>query len=681
MNKSKFFKSCLACLLAVSTLFSVACSKPEDSSVESGVDGVEKVTYDGTHVYTATDTNEYILKDGKTDYVLVIPKDCSATIKTALEEFIWLFKKATGVTLSSRKDSEDLLHTAGTKYLSLGETSLLKSSGLEIDKSVLGMDGLRIVSKDSNIYFVGGSDRGTLYSVYTFMEMNFHFEQYYKDCYEIDTGVQEVKFKKYDVTDVPDIPLRIRNYGIFKDTSVDFDENQFASRARMDLDRDQVLLPIYRKESPTLSDYSAIFHNCHDYLWGLEETKPNWFSTALKTDRQLCYTARGDAEEFQAMAEYCAKKIQTSLMLHTPDKYPLLNAVTLTCEDNSSDCGCDACTKLVAKYGSYAGGAIIFMNKVGELIEEWMAKEENAPYRREDFKVIFFAYNNMTLAPCKWDETHQKWVPIDNDVVLRKNVGVWVAPIDNLENQLSVYHPINDEGRKNMDAWATMSDSLYYWMYSTNFWNYMYMYDSLPFYNSDGYQYMAARNCVLLFNQAQAGQTGTATAWHNLKAYIDAKLMWDSSLNENVLIEKWFNAMFKEAAPIMRKFFNDTRTWKAKVTTDYSGYVCRSIYERINSRAYWPLSLLEDWMSMCDEAMEAVAQYQIINPDLYNSICGHIEAEWLSPAWITLELWKSMLPNSTRTELIARFKSAVLHSNIRQYKEHGSELAEYIKTL
>ena len=39
--------------------------------------------YDGTHVYTATDTNDYLVKNGKTDYRLVIPAESSASLRVA----------------------------------------------------------------------------------------------------------------------------------------------------------------------------------------------------------------------------------------------------------------------------------------------------------------------------------------------------------------------------------------------------------------------------------------------------------------------------------------------------------------------------------------------------------------------------------------------------------------------
>ena len=683
MRKFKISRILISSFLALIFIFSTACT-PSNSQGGAG-DGadeqeIQKVNYDGTHIYTATDTNDFILKNGKTDYILVIPSNSTETIKTALEEFVWLFKKATGVTLTSRKDGDTLQHDSTSKYISLGETSLFKSSGIQIDKSALGVDGLRIVSKDSNIYLVGGSDRGTLYAVYTFMQMNFHFEQYYKDCYEIDTGVTNVKFKKYDVTDIPDIPLRIRNYGIFRDTSLDFDENQFASRLRVNLDREDVLLPIYRKEAPTLSDYSDIFHNCQDYLWGLEEIKPNWFSTTANRERQLCYTARGDSEELQEMAEYCAKKIQTSLMLHTPDKYPLMNAVTLTCEDNLADCQCEACLDLLEIYGTYAGAALLFVNMVDDIVQEWMARGENAAYRRENFKILIFAYANYSLPPAEWDETRNKWVPINN-LTLNENVGIWLAPHALFEFQMDVYHELNKGGRDALDAWCSLTDTVYYWMYATNFRHYMYLYNTFTYYNSDGMQFIASKKCQLLFIQAQGYQTGTATAWENLKAYLNAKLMWNTSLNEQELTNNWFNAMFKEAAPIMREMFNDVCTWKVKIDIEYLPYALKSDYQSINNRDYWPIPVLNKWMNMCDDALDAVSRYQTTDMDTYQAIAGHIEAEWLSPAFIMIELWKSTLTDEARANLISEFKSAVLHSGIYQYSEHGSLFSDYIKTL
>ena len=56
------------------------------------------------------------------------------------------------------------------------------------------------------MYIVGGSDNGVLYGVYDFLKVNFGYEQYYKDCFDIDTGVTDLPLKNYNITDIPDSP-------------------------------------------------------------------------------------------------------------------------------------------------------------------------------------------------------------------------------------------------------------------------------------------------------------------------------------------------------------------------------------------------------------------------------------------------------------------------------------------
>ena len=59
--------------------------------------------------------------------------------------------------------------------------------------------------------------------------MNFGFEVYYKDCYDLDTGVKEVKLRDYDVIDISDIPRKAR-VGILQCESQDMDDYMFAYR-------------------------------------------------------------------------------------------------------------------------------------------------------------------------------------------------------------------------------------------------------------------------------------------------------------------------------------------------------------------------------------------------------------------------------------------------------------------
>ena len=168
------------------------------------VERVERNVYNGTHVLTAKETEKDFVKNGRCDYVLVTPKEDSKLLRDAKNEFLYFFEMATGITMKTATD-EGLTHNANSKYISLGETTLLNSANIQWDKKQLGTDGVRIATKDNSVFLVGGSDVGTVNSVYTFMELTFGLQVYYYDCIEIEKNVVNKKLKAYDVTDIPDI--------------------------------------------------------------------------------------------------------------------------------------------------------------------------------------------------------------------------------------------------------------------------------------------------------------------------------------------------------------------------------------------------------------------------------------------------------------------------------------------
>ena len=190
-NKKNIFKTFIALLLAGVCTFLVSCKNPDNGSVRPSDDGgvfdpdakiTVKDTYDGTHDFTAPDTDMPFVTNGSCDYTIVVPETRGAQINMAKNELVQFFAEATGITLPAVADSE--FTDNGKGYISLGETSLLAESGVTVDHKKLTEDGVRIVTEGKNIYLVGGGDYGTLYAVYDFLEIYFDFDVYYKDCYE-----------------------------------------------------------------------------------------------------------------------------------------------------------------------------------------------------------------------------------------------------------------------------------------------------------------------------------------------------------------------------------------------------------------------------------------------------------------------------------------------------------------
>ena len=261
-------------------------------------------TFEGDHDYTATETQTDFIADGSTDYMIILPEGADELLFTASDELIYFFRMATDITLQSATEDK-IGDFAGNKYISIGETELFENSGLEVDRAKLGNDGYNIFTgDDQNVYLIGGSDYGSLYAVYGFLNLMFNYECYYADCYEIDTGVKSLKLKDFQVTDIPDFKERGLGYGIYKNNA-DYDTTNFRYRMRMPKQRGANLMPIFKEYNDPSGSWSRSTNA--DWYFPQEtyndpdkpETyHPNWYSTKNTASAgHFCFTARGDETE------------------------------------------------------------------------------------------------------------------------------------------------------------------------------------------------------------------------------------------------------------------------------------------------------------------------------------------------------------------------------------------------
>lgn len=654
------FKKTICCILAVSAFLvaAVGCNNGNNETID---EPQKKSNFQGLHDYTMTETDDYLVKDGKTEYVLVTETGAPGVELTAKEEFITLFRQATNITIP-QQPAEGLTHDPNKKYICVGDNDLFASSGIELDKSVLTEESVRIITKDKTIYIVGGGLYGHLYAVYDFMQLTFGFEQYYVDAMEIETNVKTKKLYNYNVTDVPDIAKRSTNFGWF--------EQQTKNRLRMPLYNGNYMIPIHSKmyedeNGEWIADKSSpysIVHNSNEYLPAEQYRSDHdeWFGNSGDV---LCYTAHGDEEELELMLQECTKKIAASLIAYPRTLNPNMNSATLTVEDNSDACSCDACVDCEETYGTKAASIILFMNRLKDYVDQWMEAHKDTIYYRENFELAFFAYNSFSLAPAKWDSAKGEYVPNHPDVKLKDGVYVYLALMNMLEEEINIYHSKNDRGREQIEKWGALSDGLWLWTYSTNFYEYLYFHDMFAMYNSEGYRYFAQHNIKHYYQNSQSYQKGTSTAFHTLSVYLQGKLTWDSTLDTDVLIDKFMNAMFREAAPIMKEllFSMQLHNRQYKEATQY-----------VNSIAYatnFPYNTLKKWMDMCDDALAAIDDYRTSDPELYSRLKNHIDAEWIFPAYATLQLRSTSLTSEALSALKMRFKETGLRLGMTQTKE------------
>ncbi len=688
----KIFARILACLLLVSTVLVTAacksckgcngCSGDKTGDSTGATQQKELTVYnDGVHEFNITETTVPLVKNGMTDYVVVLPKEYENSVEQTVfsaikEEFSYLFKEATGISIRINNDT-GLTHSAGNHYISIGETSLFETAGLSYDRSELGMDGVRIMTKDNTLFLLGGTGYGPLYAVYTFMERMFNFDAFDVDCFIIDRNVKDINFKSMDVTDIPDMERRERNLGSMV-TALDesnIDNKYYGTRLRMRDNGLMTKLPYYADYNPE----TTVWYHGHNVMECLPkavhaEQHPNWYSNE---GEQLCYTARGDDEELRAMAEEVVKKTIWSLYRHPKSVQPLANSISLSVEDNYNFCTCDTCKAEAETYNA-AGSIVRFTNLYASIFQEWndgtpasqlfqytstdeewlninIGEENRKEYIREDFSFYVMAYNSMMLAPAKYDSDTQQYLPIDESCMLNDNVILSFCDIE-MDWSQSYFAEDNKDSYENILAWSALSTK------GIHFYNYA-AYPDRPLWFYDAFDAISKEQIAFMLNCGgiscvfdgenyldSTRTTGFKAYW----SYLQSKLLWNVNQDVEELTEKYFSAAFGTAKDIMRNLFAEERNYFQYQYEEHEMHIKNSIYNKPYFAKYWDKNIMKKWINDCYLAFDSIEKIKESEPKEYASIYNHIAAEMIYPATVYLEYFSTEISTDEKTALVGR---------------------------
>ena len=652
-------KRIISLLLGAICVCACFCSCKEKPVV---VEPRDKYKYtQGLHDLTAPETDEYMVKSGKSDYKILMPSKSDSNLTVAESELKYFFEEATGVKLETVVEPESgLTHTENGKYISLGATQMLASSNVDVKEESLGTQGVRIATKDKTVYVAGSTTVGTLNAVYTLLNILFDYEQFSYDCYSLSKKT-DVKLRNFNVTDIPDIEMRA-----CPSTLTELNPNNIQYRLRT-RSWNEYFMPIGDTES------GATTHVCHNTInvipRGAETSRENWFSNQSgegEGNTQLCYTARGNKEDYDALIDRITYVISRSLIKYTPEKYPLRNLIAFTHEDNDTVmCRCDTCLEAEKKYGTQSGAAIVVANDVAAHLQEWMNQPENAEYKRDNLKVVFFAYAAFLDAPAHYDEEQGKYVINHPDLQMRDDVGVFYAISKGLSYQQNLYSEASVEGVENSLKWFDISPSVYLWTYNANFGNFMFRTAGTNFYDTDAYQFFAAGGADLMFMQG-AMPSDNVTSFQALDIYLDSKMQWDTTQDINELTQRWFKAMFKDAADVMYQLYVQENNWAIIVANETKKIVQTGIINYSITREYFKYEMLKGWLDKIEEARALVAKYEVSDPALYAIIKEHIDIEWICPAYYMISYNAQSLSNETYNQIVSYFKTDI--SGLRDFR-------------
>ena len=536
---------------------------------------------------------KFIVKDGTTNYKIVLPEDYSAVLYTASSELRTFTFEATGVKFEIVTENEI---SDGQKFVSLGKTAKFNATGVEVSDKELTSQGFKLFTKDENIYIAGG-DYGVVFGVYKLLNMLFNYEYFAPNCYSLNKTT-EVNLVETDVTEVPDIEYRVSgNARTYSNSSIDALRYGYVPQS-------VILYGGFHNGFDVLS--KSIYLNEED----TENYHPSWYSVG---GNQLCYTAHGDESELEKMidtaAEYFILKIEAK---------ENIKCVSFTIQDNMEVCTCSACNEVKQNYGGSNSAAVIkFCNKLyAKLAEKLKAKGID-----RDIKIVYFAYNSYEDVPVKAE--NGGYTAIDDSV---KCVGVipYYCTMQSNINAFDYKHEKNKPCLEKLEQFKAISDEIWIWGYMANFNDYL-----IPF---NGYgattsniKILKDYNCSLAWYQG-AWNGGIDSHFGGLMEYLISKLMWDTTLDVNVLTAKYFKNVFGPASKTMYQLYKELRE-TLQYDQDVLGMKTSIYAADIISEDYFKNGTLLTWLDYIDKAYGEIEHLKFTDETRYNFYKSEIKKE------------------------------------------------------
>lgn len=629
-------------------------NRPSDSSSDSSSDN------GGEHGGEIEETEHKIIKNGKSEYKLVIPAQADAKTRKAANEFDAFFSEATDISLEIVEDTQTTW-SESAKYISFGNTSLLESANVEVSEAELGQQGFQIKTVGESVFVASVGGLGALYGSYELLGKLVGYEQFTANCYSLDTDVTELALPHFNIKEVPDFEYRIAPYGSAFNNSV------FRERMRMFHDQEiyiknsqvhtmlRTILPI----KTHVKDLEEKFKNGTAEVEDYQETHPKWF---MDTFQQLCYTAHGDAEEYEALiteiVESCKK-----LILSDPDH----DYISITQMDVNVWCTCSACSALKDKYGTNAASQTILVNEVAERIEKWLIDENIG----RNIQFVVFAYHQTEKAPVKRN-SDGSYVAIDENVVLRKNVSVQIAPIS--ANYVdSIYDSENITLYNLTESWLSCADSFAYWGYDCYFGSYLTPYNT---YGSmqDAMIRLYEINSKIVWMQG-AYNMRNQTGFDDVKTYLWSKLMWNRYADVNALIQNFFDNVYQEAS---KEMYNAFLQMRIGMELQKGKNLDKGIWARpATSDEWWDKRMLEQMLDTFEVAKTKIESYKVSDPERYQAMMDNIVKETLFPRYVLIEAYSSSYSNMKLLEMKASFREDVERLDVNATSE-GVSMMDYL---
>lgn len=623
-------------IMALSFIFTtVACSKKGgDTSFKLE----EGVSYD-SRAGISEQVIGNIVKDGTSDYKIVVSIDAEPAELTAATELSSFVNKLTGVTLPIITESKTIIssYTENSKYISIGNTELLNERKFSIDYNQLNGCGFIIKTHGQSVYFNGASARGTLYSVYDFLEKICGVKFVSFDYTYLPEKVKDIPLNSLDIYEIP--YFEYRSY-MAKNVHM----NNYAFMARMRMTNEYATIPEeWGGGIPLNSNYGTgidVTHNSIGYVpvekYGSDPKYKNLYSTVLHNGQYSEINwANGIAEDgsIDESMEVSTIKVALETLKTFVINNPSKKYFGITAGDGAAAPQNDDYVAAAKKYTN-AGVMLRFVNCLAREIQKWADEELDG----REIYLVTLSYGMLSEPPVVKDG-NGGYKLIDGVTDIPDNLLIRIATMSSMH-----YLPIVDSRQREAGStelykkWSSICDKFMIWDYDKQFFHYFWYYPVMQRWQQD----------FTLFKQIGAKYVMINSSYNSLydwqaimRTYVASKMMWNPNRDINALQNEFIHYYFGEYAEQYIKNFKSAFDAHYVYLAETANYNTEDKYpvmhyqnKYITSADSWSCQFLLERYNELLSAIESVKNAEDLTDKEKEAYITRIECVALTPLYM-----------------------------------------------
>ncbi|MFT3705764.1 MAG: DUF4838 domain-containing protein [Agriterribacter sp.] len=466
----------------------------------------------------------HLTHKGKSDYTIVIPQKATLVEIQAAKVFQDYINRISGAVMPVVDDQQK----PSAHEIWIGKVNRAAAQNVRYD--ALGSDGLLIKTTDQRLWITGGSRKGVIYGVYTFLEN-------YLGCRKYTSTLTYVP-KQKDITlsvindqQLPAFSFRETFYNDVYDPEF-MDWHKLHSFEGRGSDKSQWGYWVHTFNTLlNPKEYGEAHPEYFSFYDGKRHAGliPNWDNNGFQPEAQLCLSNPD-------VLEIVCKNLKAAM-----DKKPDALYWSVSQNDNVNYCRCEKCAALDKQYAAFApeekmysthggekypalgsGSILAFINKVAE--------------RFPDKIISTLAYQYSRVPP--------------KDIEPRKNVNIMLCSIESTRNETL---EIGDTSfASDLKGWGKITNNILIWDYTIRFSNLLAPFPNLRILQPN-IQFLRKNNVSALFEQGNI-QSGGEMA--SLRAYLIAKMLWNPDINIQQTEDEFLKAYYGPAASYVAEYIN-----------------------------------------------------------------------------------------------------------------------------